>query len=480
MGLFVYAATALRDVDQAGSLEEALRAVCTATSNPSDSSPLAGLDAVYMLIMRRIPSEKLPIVLLLCRILCSGQSYSGSGYTAGIMRWSNLLGLSKIGFQVACNQLSAIIHVHSDSHSFDPSQFGNTGHPFWHTTPAFVKELGVHVRVRLGGSVHFYHKSFFDFLMDPMRSGPFCVRSSPMRNTYFKRCLEVTLKYEKSYCFQGSGELYASLRFLIYILNAMSHDLTLAHGMADSASSLSWPYTNELVNSVLKACVYDWAFDACFQYGRLPEIEHQLLQCFGRADFHKARQNEVMLYAGNSDFRDYTCWGCDAHSKLIHGTRLVRVPRDEFQENFDVAKFKAVIKRWKECGIIRPYYPSIGSRFKSLVAKKDQDKLIFGLFRMGHGPKSIFWYWEVNLKAEYYQDFIATNLAEGEKIYREERFDLWPAEWRQPVTKPPVYLHTTLFVTKDVMLPVHHARLSLVRRANTNSKHGSADDEIAD
>ncbi|KAF9443705.1 hypothetical protein P691DRAFT_808464 [Macrolepiota fuliginosa MF-IS2] len=51
---------------------------------------------------------------------------------------------------------------------------------------------------------------------------------------------------------------------------------------------------------------------------------------------------------------------------------------------------------------------------------------------MGNGPKSIFWYWEVDLKEEYYQEFIAADLAEGEKIYREERFDLWPTEsWRQ-------------------------------------------------
>ncbi|KAF9439469.1 hypothetical protein P691DRAFT_807186 [Macrolepiota fuliginosa MF-IS2] len=47
---------------------------------------------------------------------------------------------------------------------------------------------------------------------------------------------------------------------------------------------------------------------------------------------------------------------------------------------------------------------------------------------MGHGHKSIFWYWEVNLKEEHYQDFMAVDLVEGEKIYREERFDLWPTE----------------------------------------------------
>ncbi|KAF9442930.1 hypothetical protein P691DRAFT_441412 [Macrolepiota fuliginosa MF-IS2] len=208
----------------------------------------------------------------------------------------------------------------------------------------------------------------------------------------------------------------------------MNRDLNLAHGVADSASSLSWPYKNELVNSVLKACVYDWAFDTCFQWGDLPEIERQLLQCFGGADFRKAQQNQAMLYAGNSGFVGYIRWGCDAYSKFIRGTQLFRVPRDQFQKNFDVTEFKAVIKRWKECGIIQPYYPNIGSRLKSLIAKKSQYKLISRLYRMGHGLKSIFWYWELNSKEEYYQEFMTADLADGEKIYREERFDEWPTE----------------------------------------------------
>ncbi|KAF9449841.1 hypothetical protein P691DRAFT_758736 [Macrolepiota fuliginosa MF-IS2] len=65
-GLFVYAATVLRDVDQAGSPSEALRAVCAATSNPTDGSLFGGLDAFYMLIMQRIPPKDLSTILLLC------------------------------------------------------------------------------------------------------------------------------------------------------------------------------------------------------------------------------------------------------------------------------------------------------------------------------------------------------------------------------------------------------------------------------
>ncbi|KAF9440886.1 hypothetical protein P691DRAFT_800949 [Macrolepiota fuliginosa MF-IS2] len=60
-----------------------------------------------------------------------------------------------------------------------------------------------------------------------------------------------------------------------------------------------------------------------------------------------------------------------------------------------------------------------------------QGKLISGLYCIGHGPRSIFWYWEINSKAEHYQQFLAADLAEGERAYQEEQFDLWPNEsWR--------------------------------------------------
>ncbi|KAF9454272.1 hypothetical protein P691DRAFT_845089 [Macrolepiota fuliginosa MF-IS2] len=395
-GLFIYAATALRDVDQAGSLEEALRAVCATTSNGINNSPFAGLDAFYMHIMRRVPPEVLPSVLLLCRLLCYSRSYAG-GTESGVMLCCNRLALSEIEFRVVSNHLSAVLHFRGHSDSFDLAQFNDIGRPFQYATPTqAVTELKSYVCARLGGSIHFYHKSFYDFLTDPTRSGTFYLWSSRMRNAYLKHCLEVTLKYEESYCLRGS-----------------------APDVPDSASSLSWPYTNELTNSVLKAIVYDWTFEDCFHFSSFPEIEPQSLERFGHADFRKARQNETMLYGGgltNIQHRDYF-----GHARDIHRILLSRIPRDGFQR-FDVIKFRAKIKRWKECRIAQPYYPNFASRFKSLIPKF-QDKLISGLCRLGHGPKSIFWYWEINFESEYYQEFLATDLAKGERIYREQ-FDL--------------------------------------------------------
>ncbi|KAF9444979.1 hypothetical protein P691DRAFT_762905, partial [Macrolepiota fuliginosa MF-IS2] len=205
-GLFIYAATALRDVDQAGSLEEALRAVCATTSNVADDPPFAGLDAFYTSIMRRIPLKALTTVLLLCELLCNGVAYAG-GNQVGVILWSNLSTLSEIEFRAAYNHLSAVLYIRDHSDSFDSTQFGDTNRPFQHADPAAIEELRDHICSKLGGSIYFYHKSFFDFLCDPTRSDTFCVWSSPTLNAYYKHLLEVLVKYEESYSFRGSGEV---------------------------------------------------------------------------------------------------------------------------------------------------------------------------------------------------------------------------------------------------------------------------------
>lgn len=51
-----------------------------------------------------------------------------------------------------------------------------------------------------------------------------------------------------------------------------------------------------------------------------------------------------------------------------------------------------------------------------------------GLYLAGVGSKSMFWYWEINNAKQYYQEFYTDNLVDGEKMYQEERFDLWFGE----------------------------------------------------
>jgi ABC-type multidrug transport system fused ATPase/permease subunit len=41
--------------------------------------------------------------------------------------------------------------------------------------------------------LRFYHKSFFDFIYDPIRSGPFCVTTKTMRSKLFEHILELQI-----------------------------------------------------------------------------------------------------------------------------------------------------------------------------------------------------------------------------------------------------------------------------------------------
>ncbi|KAF9440103.1 hypothetical protein P691DRAFT_167792 [Macrolepiota fuliginosa MF-IS2] len=67
----------------------------------------------------------------------------------------------------------------------------------------------------------------------------------------------------------------------------------------------------------------------------------------------------------------------------------------------------------------------------SLFPAETRDQSITGLYHMGHGSKLIFWCWEINVKSGYCQEMRTVDLAEGGRIYQEERFDLWPSgeEW---------------------------------------------------
>ncbi|KAF9441166.1 hypothetical protein P691DRAFT_766631 [Macrolepiota fuliginosa MF-IS2] len=341
-------------------------------------------------------------------MLCWLGTYAAGGHGVGAMLQGNLLSLSEIQFRAVCNQLSAVLHFDDRSDTFDLTQFGDNGRPFQRATSALTEQLTGHVRGGLGGSIYFYHKSFSDFLMDSTRSGTFCVMSLAMTNAHFKNDLGRLLEYDESYCFHEP-------------------ELFLAPGVPGSAPSLSWPHTNGLVNSMLKACVYDWVSSSCFEFIRHPGVEPQLMRHFGRADFRKAQENMTVVFAEHSALLGSWSWGYRGKCKYIRGTCLFRTLLSTFQ-TFDVVGFNAMIKRFQKYGIIQPYHPNFTSRFKSLVPKKFQDKYISGLYRIGHGPKSCFWYWEINFEAGYYREFMSPDLAEGRRIYEEERFDLWDGE----------------------------------------------------
>ncbi len=116
----------------------------------------------------------------------------------------------------------------------------------------------------------------------------------------------------------------------------MSVELVVAPGVADSASSLSYPYTNELVNSVIKASVYihagheDWeSFTAFGRYGVF-DVD---------IDFRKYLHLLTHLFSGTGSYPAQSrIWGCRRNYNSYVGTEISWI----FLAGFNVDQFKSV------------------------------------------------------------------------------------------------------------------------------------------
>ncbi len=110
----------------------------------------------------------------------------------------------------------------------------------------------------------------------------------------------------------------------------------LAPGVIDSASSLSYPYTNELVNSLIKALVYTYAgaedgesFSASGRHG----VFH--------VDMDFRRRLHIVTHLGNVSpslpFQGQI-WGCRCRVRDYKGTEITWISLADFNAD----KFKLV------------------------------------------------------------------------------------------------------------------------------------------
>ncbi|KAF9447552.1 hypothetical protein P691DRAFT_802186 [Macrolepiota fuliginosa MF-IS2] len=204
-GLFIYVASVLRFIDQAGPLgpEGPLLAVLAAISHKgAATAPFANLDAFYMLILGRIPEELLPYVRLLLSMLCHLNSPQNT------IIFANLLRLSKMEQQTVCNRLSAVLQVRDPNQAFDVDPDIDTSCPYLENPRLSHEDIGklsASVFGRLGGQIYFYHKSFRDFLIDPRRSGFSWLNPPAMHELLFEHCFRLELEYERAPRIWGSG-----------------------------------------------------------------------------------------------------------------------------------------------------------------------------------------------------------------------------------------------------------------------------------
>lgn len=98
--------------------------------------------------------------------------------------------------------------------------------------------------------------------------------------------------------------------------------------MHDSAASLSWPYTNEYVNSYLKARAFNYISIALHMFRSSTDLDPQLLKGFAGMDFPKALLNDAYLFPEGGPLRA-TSWSCGSIIKRVRGTIFCQIPSDE-------------------------------------------------------------------------------------------------------------------------------------------------------
>jgi hypothetical protein len=189
-GLFAYAAAVLRFINLSTTLrlEEPLRDVLNSTSQEG-SGPFASLDLFYMLIMQRIPKDLLPVAQLL---LCDIVNTTGDGIIDDLIFKCHCHGLSQSDFLGIHQYLHAVLKFQEPT--------GSLAHSPSSQPPSLADQV-----YRFRGAVSFYHKSFYDFLEDPVRSLSFCVSTQAMREKWFGNLVQHQLYLAQGFAIQGTS-----------------------------------------------------------------------------------------------------------------------------------------------------------------------------------------------------------------------------------------------------------------------------------
>jgi len=93
----------------------------------------------------------------------------------------------------------------------------------------------------------------------------------------------------------------------------------------------------------------------------------------------------------------------------------------------------------KEAKVIRSYVPLFGSSRASaslhILSRKKSVKRNSGLYKYGHGKKSIIWYWEFDVEKRYFHQFRTIDYAAAIEFYKANKFTMWEEEEEESDTE---------------------------------------------
>jgi len=88
-----------------------------------------------------------------------------------------------------------------------------------------------------------------------------------------------------------------------------------------------------------------------------------------------------------------------------------------------------LVNTLEKAKVIRPYVPLFGSsRASSLLHVLSRKKSVrnnSGLYKVGHGEKSVVWYWEFDVDKRYFHQFRTIDYEAAVKFYEANKFTMW-------------------------------------------------------
>ncbi|KAF5356740.1 hypothetical protein D9756_006400 [Leucocoprinus leucothites] len=398
-GLFAYAATVLRFIDKhsyAG-FNETLQAVLDVITKPGSCSlPIfSNLDKLYTLILERIPDDILHPMKVLLNWMVLGD-WELRGWDVALI--CNIIGISEASFKSICHHLQAVVAYQEPSQSIrEIAPTVDLAQPFYRQNLSHEVICSLSGQLlKIHGTISFLHKSFVEFLSSPARSGAFYARS-PAREIR-NRQLQQRIHY-------ASGHVIKSSR------------LELAPRTTSSSALLSWPQGSEFVDSYLTLYVLCFFSDSSFWAS---SVSQGLSSQVRELDYRKSMIAEGMFLELGWHVSDWK------PIRAMEGTVYRRILPEKYDQ-FDLAKFRANLKKNEEAGVIKAFHPRAPSIFASLNNLYSRHKLgkNHGLYQAGHGEKSVIWYWEYDTKKRYFHEFQTVDYERAMRVYEAGKFKMW-------------------------------------------------------
>jgi len=209
-GMFAHSAAVLRQVGYPSDCQfrERLESVLGTLSQPGkqpSTSPVSQLDALYDHIMSQILECILPSAQLFLSYVVHGDS----DLPFFVATVCGTLRLSESTFRDISHYLHSVIACKASFNSLNLIEQGpniDLTRSFFDQGQWFHLEFTfLHHLRSVHGLLHFYHKSFYDFLRDPARSGPFCVTAPAIHCKLIDQMIQHHHHYASSYTIDGSS-----------------------------------------------------------------------------------------------------------------------------------------------------------------------------------------------------------------------------------------------------------------------------------